>query len=273
MTDETTVDLNAYFDRIGYGGSTEPTLRTLAEVQRSHLATIPFESIDPFLHQPVSIAPDAVDAKLIGRRRGGMCFEHAGLFRRVLLTLGYEVTNLNGRGMGGTVRPRAHHALRVRAEGEDWLVEVGNGAATPTAPLHWRYDVDQETPHGPFRLLRDGAETVLEEKKPGCWESTYSLSNDPQLPVDFEPGNWWTTAHPTSFYRCYLVCTLAPADARILLLNNRLTVRRFGNADEKHILDAEALERCLTSVFGMQVEPIWRQHLQRAVELGDTIDA
>ncbi len=273
MNYETTVDLTAYFDRIGYGGSTEPTVRTLADIQRSHLANIPFESIDPFLHRPVSIAPEAVDAKLIGRRRGGMCFEHNGLFRRVLLALGYEVTSLNGRGMWGTIRPRAHHALKVRAEGDDWLVEVGAAAATPTAPLRWRYEVSQDTPHGPFRLLRDGAETVLEEKKREGWEGAYCLSHDPQLAMDFEPANWWASAHPTSFYRNSLVCTLAPVDVRILLLNNRLTVRRFGAADEKRVLDLDSLERCLTTVFGLEVEPIWRPHLQRAVDIGGAADA
>jgi N-hydroxyarylamine O-acetyltransferase len=269
MTDESPVDLAAYFERIGYEGPTEPTAGTLAELQRSHLAYIPFESLDPFLHRDVSIAPEDVDAKLIAGRRGGMCFEHSALFRRVLLTLGYEVTSLTGRGMWGTVRPRAHHAMRVRAEGEDWLVEVGNGASTPTAPLQWRYDVEQQTPHGLFRLLREGAETVLQEKKLEGWVSSYCLSHDPQLPMDFEPGNWWTTAHPTSFYRAYLTCTLAPADVRVLLFNNRLTVRRPGAPDEKHILDADGLGRCLGDVFGMPVDPLWRPHLQRAVELGE----
>lgn len=269
MTDESTVDLTAYFDRIGYGGSTEPTLQTLAGVQRSHLATIPFESIDPFMDRAVSIAPRAVDAKIIGRRRGGMCFEHAGLFRRVLLTLGYEVTSLNARGAWGDVRPRAHHVMKVRAEGEDWLVEVGAGAATPTAPLQWRYEVSQETPHGPFRLLRDGVETALEEKKAEDWETVFILSPEPQLPMDFEPGNWWTTGHPTSFYRAHLVCTLAPEDVRILLFDNRLTVRRFGSADDQYFLSADELERCLATVFGMQVEPGWRPHLQRAVAIGE----
>lgn len=269
MPYETPLNLDAYFARIGYGGPTTPTIETLAALQRLHLATIPFESIDPFLHRPVHIGSGAIDDKMIGRRRGGMCFEHAGLFRRLLLALGYEVTSLNARSTKGTVRPRAHHALKVRVEGDDWLVEVGNGAATPTTPLRWRYDVEQETPHGPFRLLRDGAETVLEEMKADGWDSTYCLSNDPHLPMDFEPGNWFTTANPHSFYRNNLVCTLAPGDMRILLLNNRLTVRRSGKADDQRRLDAEGLEACLSTVFGLPVEPVWRQHLQRAVELGD----
>jgi N-hydroxyarylamine O-acetyltransferase len=267
--EEAAVDLAAYFARIGYGGPAEPTLEVLAAVLRSHAATVPFEAIDVFLHRNIDMTANAVDAKLIGRRRGGYCYEQNSLFRRVLLTLGYEVTNLIGRGMWGEIRPRAHWALKVRAEGEDWLVDVGNSASTPTAPLQWRYDVAQETPHGDFRLVADGADTVLEEAKPAGWEGSYSLSPDAQLEWDFYPANWWTSTHPSSYFRNNLICTLAPADVRIILFNNRLTVRRVGSADEEQRLDADSLERCLTSVFGMQVETIWRPHLQRAVELGE----
>jgi len=221
----------------------------------------------------VEISPEAVDAKLIGKRRGGLCFEHGSLFRRVLLTLGYDVTSLTARGFAGELRPRAHHALKVRAENQDWLVEVANGAATPTAPLLWCYDIAQQTPHGAFRLSWRNGETVLEEEKRDGWVSSYSLSHDPQEPADFEPGNWWTTAHPKSFYRAYLICTLAPENVRILLFNNRLTVRRPGFEDDEQILDADSLERCLDTVFGIEVEPIWRPHLRRAVQLGDELAA
>jgi N-hydroxyarylamine O-acetyltransferase len=264
-------NLDAYFERIGYGGSTEPTVATLSSLLRSHLATIPFESLDAFLHREVKITPEAIDAKLIARRRGGMCFEHASLFRRVLNAIGYEVTSLNARGLVGEVRPRAHHVMRVIAEGEDWLVEVGNGAATPTAPLQWRYGIPQETPHGAFRLTAAGIETVLEEERDGIWIGSYSVSPDPHRPEDFLPANWWATAHPTSFYRAYLVCTLAPANSRILLFNNRLTLRCAGERDATQVLDADGLEKCLTTVFGLEVEPAWRGALRRAVALGDEL--
>jgi hypothetical protein len=39
------------------------------------------------------------------------------------------------------------------------------------------------------------------------------------------------------------------------------------------ILDAEGLERCLSEVFGLPVEPIWRPHLRRAVQIGEAANA
>ena len=55
-----TIDLAGYFARIGYTGSTEPTLSLLRELCSRHLATIPFESLDPFLGHAVDLDPAAI---------------------------------------------------------------------------------------------------------------------------------------------------------------------------------------------------------------------
>ena len=42
-------------------------------MQALHVAAIPFEAIDALLGRGVDISPAAVDAKLVGGRRGGYC--------------------------------------------------------------------------------------------------------------------------------------------------------------------------------------------------------
>jgi N-hydroxyarylamine O-acetyltransferase len=69
------IDLDAYCDRIGYRGPRTPTLETLRALQALHVAAIPFEAIDALLGRGVDISPAAVDAKLVGARRGGCCYE------------------------------------------------------------------------------------------------------------------------------------------------------------------------------------------------------
>src|SRR4051812_13682560 len=69
------VDLDAYFRRVRYVGAREPTLETLQTLQRLHIEAIPFEAIDVLLGRLISLEPSAVDDKLIGRRRGGYCYE------------------------------------------------------------------------------------------------------------------------------------------------------------------------------------------------------
>jgi N-hydroxyarylamine O-acetyltransferase len=280
LPEEDRPDLAAYFERIGYGGATEPTLDVLHALQRLHTATIPFEAVDVFMERPVDIASAAVEAKLIGQGRGGYCYEQNGLFSRVLLALGFNVTRLVGRVSwmappDAPPRPRTHMALKIRLRGNDWLADVGFGGSTLTAPVLWMPDTPQTTPHATYRLRRDGGDTVLDQQleaddgSEAEWKSVYSLSPEPQHPVDYEPANWFSSTHPTSYFRHNLICALSPADRRINLLNNRLTVRPVGGAPERRILNAEGLERCLAEDFGLPVDPDWRPHLQRAVDIGN----
>ena len=53
--DVPTVDLGAYFDRIGYAGPAEPTLATLRALTELHPAAIPFEAIDVLLDRGIDI--------------------------------------------------------------------------------------------------------------------------------------------------------------------------------------------------------------------------
>lgn len=91
------VDLDAYCARIGYSGSRVPTLETLRALHEAHIASIPFEALNALLDREIDISPSAVDAKLIGARRGGYCFEHNALFKRVLQTIGFDVEGLIAR--------------------------------------------------------------------------------------------------------------------------------------------------------------------------------
>src|SRR4051812_35043139 len=48
------VDLVAYFERIGYVGSADPTPNTLARIVAAHTQRIPFENLDSLLGIPVA---------------------------------------------------------------------------------------------------------------------------------------------------------------------------------------------------------------------------
>ncbi|MBJ7439531.1 MAG: arylamine N-acetyltransferase, partial [Sphingopyxis sp.] len=83
--------LTRYLARIGYTGPLAPTLDVLAALQAAHIAAIPFEAIDALTGAGIDIGAEAVEAKLIGQRRGGYCFEQNGLFLRILQAIGFEV--------------------------------------------------------------------------------------------------------------------------------------------------------------------------------------
>jgi hypothetical protein len=80
----TSIDLDAYLQRIHWSGDRDPTLDTLAGLIQAHTAHIPFEKLDILLGRTVCLDLDGLQAKIVGARRGGYCFEHATLFAAVL---------------------------------------------------------------------------------------------------------------------------------------------------------------------------------------------
>jgi N-hydroxyarylamine O-acetyltransferase len=268
-SDTPSVDLAAYFQRIGYAGPAAPTLETLRALQRLHPAAIPFEAIDVLLDRGIDISPRAVDAKLIAAGRGGYCYEHNGLFKRALQAIGFEVEGLIARvnwnaPAGAPPRPPSHMALRVTVDGVPWLADVGFGSCVPTAPLRLDSREPQPTAHETFRLVPAGAELQLEAEIGGRWAPVYRLLAAPQLDADYELANWYTATHPESHFRHRLIVTRTTPEARHVLLGGRLTVRSPDGTIARRFLEADEIERELAERFRLPVERDWRPMIEHA---------
>jgi N-hydroxyarylamine O-acetyltransferase len=265
------VDLGAYFGRIGYSGPAEPTLDVLRALIELHPAAIPFEAIDVLLDRGIDISPQAVDAKLITRRRGGYCYEQNGLFARVLRRIGFDVDGLsaNVRWMfepGAAPGPFTHRVLRVTVDGTPWLVDVGFGSCVPTAPLRMDSVDSQPTQHENFRLVPMGPHLLLQALVEEAWQPVYGISPEVWLDSHYEMANWFTSAHPSSHFRHRLIVTRTTKDARYILADGRLTTRRASDRAEKQYLDADEIMQALEEVFDLPVEPEWRLVAERAAK-------
>ena len=72
---ESGFDQDAWLKRIGYRGSRAPTLETLRGVVDAHSAAISYESIDVLLDRAPKLDLASLQQKMIGKLRGGYCFE------------------------------------------------------------------------------------------------------------------------------------------------------------------------------------------------------
>jgi N-hydroxyarylamine O-acetyltransferase len=266
-------EIHAYCERIGCSGPMQSSLRTLQQLIGLHVASIPFENIDVLLGVGVDISPASVHAKLVERRRGGYCFEHNGLFARMLAAFGFTVEGLSARVLwqaptSAPARARTHMALRVLVDGEPWLVDVGFGGMVPTSPLRLTTADAQSTTHGPFRVTAagqgpGGQDALIEAWVEGSWHPLYEVQLQAQQAVDFEPLNWFTSTHPDSVFRHALMAARTTPDARYTLRNDRLSTRWHDGRLETRKLDLEALAAALEDVFGLAVAPEWRPLLAR----------
>lgn len=251
----TTVDLDAYCDRIGYTGSRDATVGTLVGLHRHHAAAIPFENVDVLLRRPIRLDLQALQAKLVTARRGGYCFEHNTLFAAVLRDLGFEVGTLEARvrppGATRTL-PRTHMVLKVDVSGRGLLADVGFGGDGPVAPV----DLDG-TPSDQgldsYRVVDEDRTKVLQIRRATHWQDLYAFGLEPALPVDLDVANHYTSTHPGSPFTQTLTVQRSVDGERRILRHRTLTIRSAAGTVVEEIAE-DRLTVVLRDLFGLEFD-------------------
>jgi N-hydroxyarylamine O-acetyltransferase len=251
------LDLNAYFARIGYDGPRTPALATLHAIQLLHPQAIAFENLNPLMALPVKLDIGSLQQKLIRSQRGGYCFEHNGLLLQALRALGFSVRCLAARVVWNnppdTIPARSHMVLRVELAEGTFLCDVGFGSS-PTAPLRLVPDIEQQTPHETFRLLHSDGHFTLQCQLKGEWTSFYMFDLQEQAPVDYQVANHYVSTWPTSHFVTSLIAARTTADGRYGLRNNRLSVHRLkGDSEQRVLTSAAEISMALKDLFGVVV--------------------
>ena len=255
------IDLDAYFQRIGYSGERTPTLKTLQSIHQHHAETIAFENLNSFLKQSVSLGLKSLQQKLIYERRGGYCFEQNRLLGSVLSAVGFQVTNLAARVLWdipeGTITPRSHMLLQVDIDGEKYIADVGFGGFTLTAPVSLTPDIEQSTPHEPFRLLATDHTLIMQAYIAQEWKSLYRFDLQEQQLADYEVSNWYISTHPNSLFVTTLIAARPDSDCRYALRNNQLTTHYLDGRTERRVLSTVTeLRTTLENLFGLKLPTI-----------------
>lgn len=271
-----TIDLNAYFNRIGYTGDRAPTLKTLQAIHQHHAQTIAFENLNALVQQPVLLDLASLQHKLVHQGRGGYCFEQNLLLRSVLLTLGFQVKNLAARVLWNlppeTITPRSHMLLGVQIEETSYIADVGFGGLTLTSPLSLIPHLEQTTPHEPFRLIPTSSTYTMQAYINQEWKSLYHFDLQEQQIPDYEVSNWYVSTHPNSFFTTTLIAARPDANNRYALRNNHLTIHSLNHQTEQRILTTvKELRTVLEEVFQLQLSglPNLDWALQQFVEPQD----
>ncbi|WP_329562345.1 arylamine N-acetyltransferase [Streptomyces uncialis] len=266
------LDLDAYFDRIGWTGGRAPTADTLRALNRAHVRGIPFENLEPVLVSAPSIDLADIQTKLVRSRRGGYCYEQNTLFAAVLRALGFSVTGLAARvvqgARPGAIRPRTHMTLLVEVPDEPgrYLADVGfgsEGGLLEAVPLvvgtvtvgadGRRHRLVQPERTGPL------ATWLLQAREVGApetadWDGQYSFTEEPFEQTDFDVANWHVATNPRSpFSRA--VHVQRTFDDRHLRLAGRELTEKFADGRERRVVQVadEELLKVLADDFGIEL--------------------
>ena len=243
------LDLDSYLKRIGYSGPRTATLETLRALQAQHPLSIPFENLDTLSGRPVALDLPSLERKLVQSRRGGYCFEQNLLLRAVLLALDFRVSGLAARVRWNVpdevVTARGHMLLRVDIDGQAYLADVGFGGLTLTAPLALIPDIEQPTPHEPFRVIADGDGYMMQAYIGQTWKSLYRFDLQEQYLPDYEVTNWYLSNNPSSHFVTGLMAARPDGDRRYALRNNQLAIHHRNGATERRVLTTVAELRAI----------------------------
>jgi len=266
LFDPSSLDLEAYLDRIGFDGHASPDLQTLRTIALRHPAAIPFENLNPLLGRPVSLDIASLQQKLVDGGRGGWCFEHNLLLGSALAAIGFDVEGLAARVLwsvpAGAVRPRSHMVLHVDLDGLPYIVDAGFGGLTLTGPLRLEARVEQQTPHERVRLMPAGDSFVAEAEIGGQWKALYRFDLQRQALADYQVTNWYLSNHPESQFVTCLMAARVQEDRRYGLRNSELSIHhRDGFTERRTLATAAEIRTTLEQLFGI------------CVPAGDDVDA
>lgn len=253
------LDLDAYFDRIHWGGEVRPDLTTLSGLVRAHMAHIPFENIDVLLGRPIRLSLDALQAKLVRARRGGYCFEHSTLFGAVLERLGFEVTRKLARVTLLAPREavaRTHMFLLANLPEGGFVVDTGFGSLAPGFPLPLVHTPPDPCSGLSHWMSHDGKDWAMCALAKGEVVQAWVSTLEDEGAADFEMGNHFVSTHPDSiFVNRILLRALTPL-GRVTAMNRDVTIWR-GNASESiELADRAQLRALLAEHFGFDLPEV-----------------
>lgn len=227
-----------YLERIGAGTVRRVDVASLEALQFAHIGSVVFENLDIHLRRPIKIDIPALFDKIVGRGRGGFCYELNSLFGSLLLSLGYDVTVHACRVVTSGSRwiPFGHVCLNVKCEGQDWLVDVGFGNSFQR-PLRIGFEGEQKDEAGSHKLTSVEEGWLLSSR-------IYSDSFDPEYRFDLLPRHLnefkercaWTQSDQTSGFTRNIIVSMPNLRGRRTVLG--LELREF--------VDGESTERALT---------------------------
>ena len=261
--------LMAWLKRLRFSGVPSPTLATLGKIIGAHQEQFPFENISVFCGDTPSLEPDALVEKLVFRGRGGYCFELNRLLALGLECLGYNVVPMMARVIWGRDEPGplTHFLLRVRVDGEDWLVDAGFGGPGPSGPIrltqpssifvfdgvNYRVDVDANFGRILKRLSNDGV-----------WEPLYAFTDELIGDDEIGAGNRLAASGPGSIFRKSLMAARRKGNERIVLSGSRF--RCYEGASlltETELSNCVQVLDCLQSEFCIDLDDPTKESLSQ----------
>lgn len=220
------------------------------------MTAVPFENLSIHAGEPVVLEDGALFEKIVGRGRGGFCYEDNGLFAALLRALGFEVSMLSAEVAnteGGFSQPFDHMTLLVTLE-ERWLADVGFGDSF-VEPLRMDARGEQVQGRHAYRITTDGDFFVMERREEGEWKTQYRFTLRPHVYADFAERCRYQQTSPESHFTRERICSrVTPDGGRVTLSGMRfIETGARGERRERVLADEDEYAAALREHFGVEM--------------------
>jgi N-hydroxyarylamine O-acetyltransferase len=236
------VDLGDYLKRIDCGDvDLSVSLESLRILQRRHLLAVPFENLDIHWKVRIELDPSKFIEKIVGRRRGGFCYELNGAFNELLRRLGFRTRLVSARvadGRGGFGPEFDHLAILAEIDDLEYLADVGFGAFS-AAPISLDPDVEHFDEVGVFKVRRFGESLEVVKRSADGWISEYLFTRVGRELREFAAMCEFHQCSSESHFTKGKLCSLMTPEGRITL-TDRSFVKTKGVRREEIAIDSDA---------------------------------
>jgi N-hydroxyarylamine O-acetyltransferase len=249
-------NLDSYFERINYKGSTDASEGALRDIHIAHTLNVPFENLDVFYRRPILLDGESLYKKIVKERRGGYCFEMNGIFSLVLQEMGFKVTNLLAKVTidGVHYTTKTHQAILVEIRSKKWLADVGFGNDGIIAPLVLEENTEQKQFAHTYRLITHSTfGYVLQKKNENGYYPLYAFTLEECSPEDFLMSNHFTSTFPNSFFLTMRMCTMPTKDGRITLTDSHFKVVKKNDVLDTPIVNEHEFDTVLKEHFDLNL--------------------
>jgi arylamine N-acetyltransferase len=239
-----------------------PGLDALTHLIRAHKLSVPFTNVCAVArkeaHPDGPVPPINLDELLSGweeGRCGGVCFELAETFYRLLVALGYQATRLYGE----VRNPCDHQAVAVEIAGARYLADVGSGMPVLAAV---RLEGEVRMAHaGAEMRWRPGdhpSEWLQERLADGEWQTVFRYDLKGPTPDDLRESYQRHHTPGYNFVMTNMVVVRCTDDALVQLRGDTFTHSTAETTTTLEVPDAAEAARLVRDVIGLPGLPIAR---------------
>ena len=252
------MDVARYLERIQYDGRLTPTMEILNTLQRQHVLHIPFENLDIHYKTPINLDINHIFEKVVGRKRGGFCYELNGLFFELLMSIGFNVKMVSARVFNNeqqTISAEFDHlAIIATIASMDYLVDVGFGEFA-LQPLKIELEKNQNDPRGAFRIEKyDGTYYKVSKLTGDQWIIEYIFSLKERQLDEFKEMCQYHQTSPQSHFTQNKLCSLATENGRITLTTDKIKIKEGDTITERALKSEEDFLSALEEYFNISLQ-------------------